>query len=204
MGGGGPFGSRGRARGAGAGGGGEGGAAGKRRRLAQLEAGPLRIALDDRRIGLATEQEVAIATDHADAHAVAGEPRERGGELLRGLVGAVVADPGLEEVAQKEELGDAIDGVVERREEPGSERGRVRAQVHVGCEQRAPRAVDPDRRVRLTRQPGPPLRSARAPGARPGRGPRCPSAPCGSGRPRPCPRSPCRRRCSRSRRGRDS
>src|SRR5690606_12346605 len=53
--------------------------------LAQLEAGPLRIALDDRRIGLATEQEVAIATDHADAHAVAGEPRERGGELLRGL-----------------------------------------------------------------------------------------------------------------------
>src|SRR5690606_5337627 len=98
------------------------------RLLAELEAGPLRIALDAGGHRLPSEKEVAVAGNHADAHPVAGELRQGGGKLPRGRIGAVVADPGLEEVAQKEELGDAIDGVVERREEPGSERGRVRAQ----------------------------------------------------------------------------
>lgn len=82
------------------------------------------------------DQEVTIASLKPDPKALAGEPRQGRGEFIRGLVGSVIADPGVKQIAQEKQVRNALRGHGERREKLAQCLRIMRAQVHVRGKER--------------------------------------------------------------------
>src|SRR5690606_4275947 len=90
------------------------------------------------------EQEIAVAAHRVDPRAARAErlqPVEKG---LRNRIGLVVADPGLEQVAEQEQVAGATRLRIEPLEEQRGSARVVVAEVHVGAEQRDVARRSPD------------------------------------------------------------
>ena len=82
------------------------------------------------------EQEIAVAAHRVDPRTACADRRQPVQKRLRDRVGLVVADPGLEQVAEQEQVAGAARLRIELREEQRGGARVVVAEVHVGAEQR--------------------------------------------------------------------
>src|SRR5690606_15572405 len=82
------------------------------------------------------EQEIAVAAHRVDLRAAGADPLQSLEQRLRDGIGLVVSDPGLEQVAEQEQVAGAARLRIEPLEEQRGGARIVVAQVHVGAEQR--------------------------------------------------------------------
>jgi hypothetical protein len=86
-------------------------------------------------IGFA-EQEIPVADEEADLHAVVGSGAQTVGHLALEVADGVVADPGFEQIAEDQQATGPACRAVEKFEELSGDVGTPALQVQVGDDQR--------------------------------------------------------------------
>ena len=82
------------------------------------------------------QQEVAVAVHERAGDARVRQPAQRGDDRLEARIVVVVADPGLEQVAEDVQLARRARGPIHELDEPARRLRIARSQVQVGDEQR--------------------------------------------------------------------